>query len=423
MQQQVHVTSKKYGKFIVEDIDEYYDMLNNHITKTADFDKKYNRNSFSVVLRGSSIEFFPNSIDERNKEIANIEDIEHNAVMILNKEEFIGKKNEDLNDEERKNLIDDYTILVKVSNRQAYEKLLIRWPENAFLSGIVPVLVPNEKLPVIFYGIELDVPIHFLQEKLAERGLLDVKRGSKDGKINTIVRANAISGIDYINIIKNGIHFNPRKRMPKPSTYRCTSCPNCLSPICKTKDCNKPTNCGRCGISGHSATKCMETENCFACGGKHYNDSEKCAVWRTRFYKENDYVIKILLDANLITSRRELLFNPESDDTDAGKALAVTADLPNEIKLKFKSYDERLNNIEKEQKESKTSIELSEEKVKNVSTEVECIKKECKTIHTKIDTYNLTQTKRLDTIDKNCKITDANIVASKLEILGAIKRK
>ncbi len=152
-------------------------------------------------------------------------------------------------------------------------------------------------------------------------------------------------------------------------------------------------------------------------------------MWRDRFYKENEYIIKILISANLIKNRRELLFNPNSDEGETG--YEISDKINNELNSKIKLVESRLDIIEKDQKDAKVSVAMLEDKVKHISNEVESVKQECKSIHTKMDNYNQIQTKRLDDIEKvfkkniqdSAKNTDARIEASRLEILNAINRK
>jgi len=409
VREQYNKENKKrmYGTLVIDDIENHHNILQNFLDRSETFDKKHQRNIYSVLLRGSGLKYFPKNMDERNDEVIrrvdiDIEEIERNELLILNKSECVGKNKDDMNPEE---IIDDYAIMLKVNNRVAFSKLLARWPENSFVNGIVPTLVPVEKLSLTFVGIETEIPIEYLQSKLLERGLVDVKRTLRNGKETTIVRANALSGEAYISILKNGVHLNPKKRVPYPGTNRVMSCQTCIQSNCKNRECNKIALCHRCSKAGHASITCTNEAYCIQCGMKHYVDSEKCAVWRERFYKENDFIIKVLIKEKIIHHRKELLVNKDCDEDDEIiSSNGKTSSEFKELKEQVNKMGTRMDEFEKEQIKIKNDITGMANNIKSITTNVATLTK--------------LQTQQFDQLQNQVKKSESTL----LEAIAALKR-
>ena len=104
-------------------------------------------------------------------------------------------------------------------------------------------------------------------------------------------------------LLKNGIYIGRRKHVVLPSIVNYRLCSKCGSLNHQHKDCKKEQRCLKCAEYGHRIEMCKSQFNqCLNCSGPHKCFSDKCMKFFQKKLYINRFVLRILVDENLISN-------------------------------------------------------------------------------------------------------------------------
>lgn len=368
-----HVTKEERAILVAE----HYSKIKKIIDENEDLERNYPREQYTVILQGKCLSLIENDFEDRKKKLFDykrVADPESCELIMVNKEEYVGKFRDECN-------IDDFDtkkrmIRIRVDNYDDYIKLLTPWADEIFGGDVIATMVPNPLLKIKI-EIETEVNVEEVKEDLEDKyGICNVKRVNKIIQNKTkkkleepdlieiptkMVIGEALSLHHYINAIKNKIYVNQSKRVVKFCVDHAKCCPKCPSithSYCK----NEEEFCHRCGLKGHRMAKCQNEVRCFRCHRTHYSNSEECKQIRDLTYKNNDYIISVLLGTKIIKNKTEILdlkyasIETIKEISDENNCLIVNNDLnkvkeeiKNELKVMKENIAENKIRIEKQE--------------------------------------------------------------------------
>lgn len=300
----------------------YFASIKRMLMDNEEYEIKYPRKRFTASLRGKGINSFPNTFDDRLKELKRCKpNIKTTVRMDLLREMTPGE--EYLSDAEllikiKMDKNEAREIHIEVTTYKELQELLTPWPFDAFGKGVIPHLEPIKELPIIFN--DMDKHISFKKDSLSskkleqEYGIVQMERIYVKNNLENpsrSVRTKVVTIKSYIESMLKGVPISSAFRIAIAQINYAKVCMTCGS--LKHFKCEAMTRCLRCESFDHTTDRCTSMERCINCKRNHRCDSEECELLRRKTYAANDYAISVLLGERIISHISKILRDPESE--------------------------------------------------------------------------------------------------------------
>ncbi|CAF1079818.1 unnamed protein product [Brachionus calyciflorus] len=255
---------------------------------------------------------------------------------------------------DKQSKIKNYKLRVK--NYEDYKKLIDRWPQDSFKTGVIAKSKPIE-FEILKHGVKKNRKINHhssIVKELSNRyGIYNIRRLFRHDKTpcnKLIAKCNEI--FDFIRVLKYGVVVNKYKYQVLPNIRKYKVCNSCGSLSHQDKDCTAQQRCLKCGEHEHKIKHCQsKTSTCVNCSGQHFCFSIKRVKYTQKLNQINRFVLKILSGENLIENERDMVGFVATKDSNeqnvfTSKHQVLQNDIENIINNHLNSFNSRSTELE-----------------------------------------------------------------------------